>query len=81
MSGEILLTTAREEKVILGKIGAKFDSSQKKRLLYAYRLQHIIANKLLFSNYWQYPSALIAITERLGLADDETCKFYISKLK
>ena len=76
-----ILSTATEEKMILGKIGAEFDTPVKIKKLYAYRLQHLIANKILFSNLWKYPKLLIEIAKHTGLADDKSVKVYIEKME
>lgn len=81
MGKEILLTTAMEEEIILGRIGAKFDTPEKRRKLWAYRLQKYIANKIHFSNLWQTPEALKAFIERNPFLEDESTKKYVEKLE
>lgn len=80
MIPEYELTTAQEEKAVLGKIGRQFDTAEKQKRLYAYRLQHVIANKILFSNLWQYPELLIELVKHTGLSNDATVKHYLTLL-
>jgi hypothetical protein len=59
-----VIATAMEEKDILGKVGEKFDTPEKIRKLYAYRLQKYIAEKINFSRLWEIPETLVAFIER-----------------
>jgi len=77
---EHVITTAYEEKAILHKVGAEFDTEDKKKKLYAYRLQELIANKILFSSLWQCPELLREIVKHVGLTGDKDAKFYLSKI-
>lgn len=70
-----------EEKALLGKIGRKFDTPQKRRLLYSLRLQKQIGNMILFANLYKYPELLIDLAKHIGIADDESVKYYIDKIQ
>lgn len=77
----MVITTTSEEKAILGKVGAKFDTPEKLKKLYAYRLQHHLGNKITFSQMWKIPEALVSFVDRNPFLLDEDVEYYKKKLR
>jgi hypothetical protein len=77
------IATGREEEVILGKVGEKFDTPEKIRKLHAYRLQKLIANKISFSRLWEIPETLVAFIEHNPFLNttDKDIDYHLKKLK
>ena len=60
------ITSAYEEKAILGKVGIKFTTKESQEKLKLFRIQQRLGNRILFSTLWKdNPRLLMELDERV----------------